>query len=322
MMKVFYLALTLIVLSAASMNAQVTIGSLDNPHPGAVLDLHSNTQGCLLPTVSLNDVSVFQLATDTARATGMTVYNTNPAIGEGIFVWDGRKWKQVVTGVSAGCSDIPETPGIMTLSTSSVARNETFTADVEQVTGETYTWHTVDGLTVTAGAGTHEVTIQADNTGNYPAGSIWVEANNDCGTSLESSASTAAVTVIAPCSGYQIPNGVYTGPVITSGLPEFTVTGQTLCVAPSDISSGSTWATAVTLCENSTVDGVSGWRLPNIGETCNSGQGMSRVGLVKDTDYWTGTISTNGIWGFRNGTGGASNFPATTSLRVRCVRVL
>jgi uncharacterized protein (TIGR02145 family) len=100
MKKNFYLMLALLVLSAAGANAQVTIGSLDEPHPGAVLDLHSSSQGLLLPTVSLGDVSVFQLATDTFRATGMTVYNTNPVIGEGLYVWNGKKWKPVGSGVS------------------------------------------------------------------------------------------------------------------------------------------------------------------------------------------------------------------------------
>jgi hypothetical protein len=322
MKKNFYLALTLIVLSAAGANAQVTIGSLDNPHPGAVLDLHSNTQGILLPTVSLNDVSVFQLAADTTRATGMTVYNTNPAIGTGICVWDGKQWKQA--GASAGCSDIPETPGIMTLSTSSVTRDETFTAGVEQVTGETYTWHTATGLTVTAGAGTHEVTIRADNTGNYPAGSIWVVANNDCGSSLEFSASTETVTVTSPCSGYQIPNGVYTGPAMSSSPLDFKQTSQTLCLAPNDASSGSTWAAATTLCANSRVDGESGWRLFNFAETMH----LNTIGKSEDywnlstARYWAGTeYNAEQAMNWNVGVGGGS-WPKNESLRVRCVRGL
>jgi uncharacterized protein (TIGR02145 family) len=97
--KMMFLALTLMMLSAASVNAQVTIGSTDDPHAGAVLDLQSTTQGLKLPTVSLDDIITFGLDGDAGTAIGMMVYNTNASIkdgnGKGIYVWNGKKWNIV-----------------------------------------------------------------------------------------------------------------------------------------------------------------------------------------------------------------------------------
>jgi hypothetical protein len=96
MKKMFFLMLALLVLGAASMNAQVTIGSDKEPHAGAVLDLQSDNLGLKLPNVSLNDLTVFGLpVTETATAAdakGMYIYNTNTDVGEGVYVWDGYQW--------------------------------------------------------------------------------------------------------------------------------------------------------------------------------------------------------------------------------------
>jgi hypothetical protein len=62
MKKMMFLMLTLLIGSAASMNAQVTIGSDENPHSGAILDLQSANLGLKLPNVALdNDLTVFGL---------------------------------------------------------------------------------------------------------------------------------------------------------------------------------------------------------------------------------------------------------------------
>ena len=84
-------------------NAQVTIGTTNDPHAGAVLDLQSTNKGLLLPNVSLEKVSKFQLATDAEAASGvgMMVYNTNADMesgGVGVYVWDGAKWTQAFGG--------------------------------------------------------------------------------------------------------------------------------------------------------------------------------------------------------------------------------
>jgi hypothetical protein len=98
--KMMFLALTLFILGAASVNAQVTIGSTDDPHVGAVLDLQSTTQGLKLPNVALNsDLTQFVLPENETstpeNAAGMLVFNTNPDIGAGTYVWTGTKWNRV-----------------------------------------------------------------------------------------------------------------------------------------------------------------------------------------------------------------------------------
>jgi uncharacterized protein (TIGR02145 family) len=101
MKKVFFLVLTLIVLSTASANAQVTIGANADPHSGAILDLQSTTQGLKLPVVALSDtLTNFVLpevgASTKDNAVGMLVYNTNPTYGEGVYSWNGSTWKPLI----------------------------------------------------------------------------------------------------------------------------------------------------------------------------------------------------------------------------------
>jgi uncharacterized protein (TIGR02145 family) len=97
MTKKVILLLFILSLGTISMNAQVTIGADDAPHPGAVLDLRS-PKGLKLPTVALLNVDEFQLssASDAVSAVGMMVYNTNANTtggqGPGIYIWDGTKW--------------------------------------------------------------------------------------------------------------------------------------------------------------------------------------------------------------------------------------
>jgi uncharacterized protein (TIGR02145 family) len=101
--KLFYLVLALVIISAASVNAQVLIGGneTDDPHAGSILDLSpggSMNMGLLLPKAELtDDANVFALEGDgtsaPATATGMIVYNTaNVLDGPGIYLWDGSKW--------------------------------------------------------------------------------------------------------------------------------------------------------------------------------------------------------------------------------------
>jgi hypothetical protein len=91
--KLFFLMLTLIMLSVASVQAQVTIGADTPPHSAAILDLQSTTLGLKLPTVPLGDVSVFQLSETLTNAEGIMVYNSSEETiggsGKGIYVWEG-----------------------------------------------------------------------------------------------------------------------------------------------------------------------------------------------------------------------------------------
>ncbi|MDR0866678.1 MAG: hypothetical protein LBO74_17355 [Candidatus Symbiothrix sp.] len=97
MKKMIFLALILIVLGAASVNAQVRIGGADTDVPiqGAVLDLNNGNGyvgGLLLPKVSsltLNSVAAFSTDEDAAdKLVGLIVYNTATG-SEGIYIWTG-----------------------------------------------------------------------------------------------------------------------------------------------------------------------------------------------------------------------------------------
>jgi uncharacterized protein (TIGR02145 family) len=108
MTKKVILLLFILFLGTISMNAQVTIGADDAPHPGAILDLRSS-KGLKLPTVDLFNVNEFQLSDegDVSRAVGMMVYNTYDQTvdgqGSGVYIWNGEKWLFAI--VSSKISD-------------------------------------------------------------------------------------------------------------------------------------------------------------------------------------------------------------------------
>ncbi|MDR0547400.1 MAG: hypothetical protein LBG77_07455 [Dysgonamonadaceae bacterium] len=93
MKRKIYQILFLLVWSVAGANAQVRIGSVNDPHPGAVLDLNADdtkpgSLGFLLPRVSLSNTTDWQLAGNNP-VIGMMVYNFNSVIAEGLYVWAG-----------------------------------------------------------------------------------------------------------------------------------------------------------------------------------------------------------------------------------------
>jgi len=127
--------LALFVLSAASVNAQVTIGTTDDPHKGAILDLKSTEKGLLLPKVSLDDVALFQLATspaDIESGEGMAVYNINENItggnGKGVYVWDGQKWAPI--GSAQGIAiDKSKLQNLVTTASQYISREAEYTPE-------------------------------------------------------------------------------------------------------------------------------------------------------------------------------------------------
>ncbi|MDR2806474.1 MAG: hypothetical protein LBB85_12745, partial [Dysgonamonadaceae bacterium] len=100
MRKMFLLALTLTILSAASANAQVRIGGLADPHEAAVLDLNASNDdtpesdpgGFYLPRVKLT--SVKQKLKNADPLNGAVVWNTNEDfyLGKGVYVWGDSIW--------------------------------------------------------------------------------------------------------------------------------------------------------------------------------------------------------------------------------------
>ncbi|MDR0681271.1 MAG: hypothetical protein LBG15_05405 [Dysgonamonadaceae bacterium] len=100
--KMIFLALTLWMLSATSVNAQVRIGGTTDPNESAILDLNATntadngTLGLALPRVQLT--STDDVATITTPATGLTVYNTASngsgatAVVPGVYIYNGSSW--------------------------------------------------------------------------------------------------------------------------------------------------------------------------------------------------------------------------------------
>jgi hypothetical protein len=102
MRKMFFLMLAFFVWNAASVNAQVRIGDISDPTPGAVLDLTggSDEMALLLPVVQLaTGTHLLEGNTPTA---GMIVYSSGGALTNGIYYWENNKWNAVNNGGNGG----------------------------------------------------------------------------------------------------------------------------------------------------------------------------------------------------------------------------
>lgn len=109
MKQKLFLSLALFIAGIMCANAQVTIGSNNNPHSASVLDLQlgeSVKKGFKLPSVALEeDKTVFVLEPDTDKSTasGMMVFNTSD---KNVYIWDGGSWKMFSdsgnTGIGTG----------------------------------------------------------------------------------------------------------------------------------------------------------------------------------------------------------------------------
>jgi len=121
-----YAILCLFVVLSVHATAQVTIGSDNEPDPGALLDLKeeanypqagntstlkNSTKGVLFPKVKLvryNDLApLYTSPNEKTRlnATGMVVYNVNENADQlftGFHYWDGSVWKEMIVGGSSG----------------------------------------------------------------------------------------------------------------------------------------------------------------------------------------------------------------------------
>jgi uncharacterized protein (TIGR02145 family) len=128
------LALTFIMMSAASVNAQVRIGGLDDPHPAAVLDLNADNEsntgdfGFYLPRVSLTNVK--QQLHATTPLNGAVVWNTNDDfyLGKGVYVWGDTVWIPIQRTLYANSILQPITtdPEVTVLSNPSLGLGVTF----------------------------------------------------------------------------------------------------------------------------------------------------------------------------------------------------
>jgi len=96
MKKILLFAVVFVLLSAISINAQVTIGSMNPPQRGAVLELKSDTLGFLPPRVNL--IAPSNVKPLPAVVPGMVVFNTNPtdSLVVGLYYHNGTKWVHLI----------------------------------------------------------------------------------------------------------------------------------------------------------------------------------------------------------------------------------
>jgi hypothetical protein len=98
MKKMISFMLMLLIMSAASMNAQVRIGDTSNPTPGAVLDLNggTNKMALLLPVIPL--ATNIQTLNGNPPVAGMIIYSSGGALPDGVYYWESGKWNAVGGG--------------------------------------------------------------------------------------------------------------------------------------------------------------------------------------------------------------------------------
>jgi uncharacterized protein (TIGR02145 family) len=110
-----FLLPALAVLACVSLQAQVTIGGVTDPAPGALLDLNGPggvKGGLVLSNVSITNPNKIPAGTNsfpgiTAGVNdgnnpafkGAIVYNTNPDTGMGVYVWTGTQWIPAGTNI-------------------------------------------------------------------------------------------------------------------------------------------------------------------------------------------------------------------------------
>ncbi len=219
MKKTAFLVLALFFTGAASMNAQVNIGTQTDPHKGAVLDLDVTDKGLLLPKVSLDNVTIFKLTDGGAKSNvGMVVYNTNASIiggsGEGLYSWDGKKWRSLTASGSAMTTNPTTLPAFQ-----KEGGSETITVtspDAEGVSGS-YTY------TIISGGNYATVDPQSSENGQF---TLDVDPN-------ASAAGRKVVVMVTDPAGNQTTlvfnqDGDTSG-CTASGNPTIATTGNTLC---------------------------------------------------------------------------------------------
>jgi len=163
------------------------------PHPSAMLDIASTTQGLLIPRMTSAQRDAIQ-----TPAQGLIIYNTT---ANRIEHWTGTAWYEWVYYV-------PATPGPITGSASVCAGASGLTYSISPVAGATsYTWTVPPGASIIAGQGTTSITVNFGST----SGNITVAASNGCGTSAPSTLSVTVITAPTGVSASANPNPVCAG---------------------------------------------------------------------------------------------------------------
>jgi uncharacterized protein (TIGR02145 family) len=173
-----FLLSALAFFACASLRAQVTIGGLENPKSGAILDLNSTVRGGLaLSNVVIHNIELIPQETNVFAGVadvdvnpdlrGAMVYNTgqDPAVPAGIYIWNGNCWTK-------NGGDFPLTAPLITVngtatdSFTTVENSSVTFAVVSSQPDMNYAWYEADSPSSSAGAG-NSYTIPALSVGTY-----------------------------------------------------------------------------------------------------------------------------------------------------------
>lgn len=92
-MKITF-TLTAVCIAALSFAQVVISNSTSTADPSEILKIESTNQGVLFPNVEL--VALNQPAPVSNPAENLIVFNLNPALGEGFYMWQTNKWKPLI----------------------------------------------------------------------------------------------------------------------------------------------------------------------------------------------------------------------------------
>jgi hypothetical protein len=348
MRNVIFLMLTLIMMSAASVKAQVRIGGLDDPNPSAVLDLNATNAvnngklGLALPRVELTSTASF--APLQAHVAGMTVYNTKSTgdVTPGTYYNDGSKWVRLGNGTL-----VSEVDGIVGNEVTNATANGGLERSGSGNEGSPYTLGIANNGVTTTRIADNAVTAAKLDSMRATIGQVL----------MYNGSTWIPVTLTTNnCSGAIVYNGAYNGPtagVYTVNLNApfeadwthavFTAQGRHLCWAAKDITEMKTWNDATAACANSRDDN-SQWRLPTFMELHvlyeaiggegdpitdfraldTSGNGVSNgASVMQSLSYWSSTEYLSDLaYNFTFYSGDRYGTSKGVSYSVRCVRSL
>ncbi|GHU68829.1 hypothetical protein FACS189413_06570 [Bacteroidia bacterium] len=259
------------------------IGSDENPHLGAVLDVtNPNEQGLLLPNVKLTNVDVWQPVPGVA-ADGMVVFSDGSGgLIAGIYIWNNGKWRLLTGNTDGAVTGVTVNPTTLNFTTTTTQILIPIIAPAEAV-NRNVTWNSSDesvatvsssGVVAPVNNGTATITVKTDN-----------------------GSKTATCQVNVNLSNYTIIGGAYAGPststlngsnsgkISTTQFTDFgfSSTGDLELSALEAISSYS-WEQAQTTCNAL----GSNWRLPNIAELSNLYSNKDTYWFYPNS-YWTST---------------------------------
>jgi uncharacterized protein (TIGR02145 family) len=186
---------------STGLSDQVNVGSTDNPHDGAILDLYKASHlGVLLPHIALIDVKDWKLNGAPDNGKGMIVYNTNDYVfggsGSGVYLWDGSAWLPIMPAVnvtSLNSFDLPATLSIQASKSAFLMASNFKDNNNQPMTGIIVTWSVNGSASGSVTTGSNRTIVTAGSSG----GTFTVKATAGSITKL----CVVTVTVTATGSG-------------------------------------------------------------------------------------------------------------------------